>query len=319
MGVNLIANKIPLVIVAGATASGKTSLGIELAKEFSGEVISCDSMQIYKKLDIGTAKPTKEEMHCVPHHMIDVAEADEDFSVERYCTMAHEIIADIHSRGKLPIMVGGTGLYADNTVYATTFSAPKRDERLSEELAEFAEKNGNEALFELLKKEDPNAAKALHPNDVKRVIRAIETKRTTGKTRSELDAQSRPEESPYDYIYMTIDMERELLYDRIGKRVDIMLREGLLSEVKNHVLPNLCKMSTAAVAIGYREVVWYFKGLCTYGEMTELLKRNTRRYAKRQLTWLRKNKEVNWLDYKNAFNQAKELIELKLKRKDFDR
>ena len=189
-------------------------------------------MQIYKNLDIGTAKPSKEEMGNVVHHMIDVADPSEKFSVERYCTIAHEIIADIHLRGKLPIMVGGTGLYVDNTVFATSFSAPKRDEKLSLELLEYAKKNGNEALFALLENEDPEKAKTLHPNDLKRVIRAIETKRSTGKTRGELDMESRPEESPYDYIYMAIDMERDVLYDRINKRVDIMLEEGLLDEVK---------------------------------------------------------------------------------------
>ncbi len=268
-------------------------------------------MQIYKNLDIGTAKPSKEEIGNVPHYMIDVADPSEKFSVERYCSMAHEIIADIHLRGKLPILVGGTGLYVDNTVFATSFSAPERDEELSLKLLEYAQKNGNEALFALLEKEDPEKAKTLHPNDLKRVIRAIETKRSTGKTRGELDMESRPAESPYDYIYMAIDMERDVLYDRINKRVDIMLEEGLLEEVKSHVLPNLDAMSTAAAAIGYREAVWYYKGLCTYGEMVALLKRNTRRYAKRQLTWLRKNKEVNWLNYKDAFKEAKKLIDKK--------
>jgi len=306
-----MAKKIPLVIVAGATASGKTGLGIALAEKFGGEVISCDSMQIYKNLSIGTAKPTKEEMGSIPHHMIDVIDPCEEFSVERYCSMAHEIIKDIHSRGKLPIMVGGTGLYADNTVFATNFSAPKRDEELSLELTKFAEENGNEALLEILRKEDPEKAATLHPNDVKRIVRAIETKRLTGKTRSELDEESRPAESPYDYIYLAIDMDRDVLYNRIDKRVDMMLSDGLLEEVKAYVLPNLSKMSTAAVAIGYRETVWYFKGLCTYNEMVELLKRNTRRYAKRQLTWLRRNKEVNWLDSKNALCQAEILIKKK--------
>ena len=303
--------KTPLVIVAGATASGKTGLGIALAEKFNGEVISCDSMQIYKNLSIGTAKPTKGEMGNIPHHMIDVVEPWEEFSVEKYCTIAHAIIRDIHRRGKLPIMVGGTGLYADNTVFATTFSAPKRDEKLSLELTRYAEENGNEALFEILEKEDPEAAKTLHPNDVKRVVRAIETVRATGKTRTELDSESRPEESPYEYIYLAIDMERELLYQRIDKRVDIMLEEGLLDEVREFVLPNLKRMTTAAAAIGYREAVWYFKGLCTYNEMTELLKRNTRRYAKRQLTWLRKNNEVHWLAFENAQKQAEEIINKK--------
>ncbi len=300
--------KIPLVVVAGATASGKTSLSIELAEEFGGEVVSCDSMQIYKNLDIGTAKPTKEEMGAIPHHMLNVAEPWEDFSVERYCSMAHGIIKDIHARNKLPILAGGTGLYRDNTIYATSFSAPKRDEELSLELSRYAEENGNDALFEILKEEDPDAAEKLHPNDVKRVIRAIETKRTTGMTRSEIDLESRPEESPYDYLYLAIDMPRDVLYERIEKRTLLMLEDGLLEEVKTHILPDLKRLTTSAMAIGYREVVWYFKGLATYDEMVLLLKRNTRRYAKRQLTWLRNNKDVIWLSYKNFLPEARRLI-----------
>jgi len=265
-------------------------------------------MQIYKKLDIGTAKPTKEEMGTVPHHMLDIAEPWEDFSVERYCSMAHGVIKDIYERKKLPILAGGTGLYRDNTIYATSFSAPKRDEVLSLELSRYAEENGNDALFEILKKEDPVAAEKLHPNDVKRVIRAIETKRTTGMTRSEIDLESRPEESPYDYLYLAIDMPRDILYERIEKRILIMLEDGLLEEVKTHILPNLKRLTTSAMAIGYREVVWYFKGLVTYDEMVLLLKRNTRRYAKRQLTWLRNNKDVIWLSYKNFLPEARRLI-----------
>ena len=307
--------KIPLVIVTGATASGKTTLGIQLAKAFSGEIISCDSMQIYNNLDIGTAKPTKEETEGIPHHMIDVADATESFSVERYCNAAHEIIKDIFSRGKLPIMVGGTGLYADNTVYATSFDAPERDEELSRNLLQYALTNGNEALYEILLKEDPEKAKTLHPNDVKRIIRAIETKRLTGKTRSELDKESRPSESPYDFLYIAVDMERSLLYERIEKRVDIMLEQGLLREVETFILPRLKEMSTALAAIGYREAIWYFKGLCTYQEMVSLLKRNTRRYAKRQLTWIRKNPDMNYIDYKALPDKAIELIENKFKMK----
>lgn len=301
--------KIPLVIVAGATASGKTSLGIELAKKYNGEVISSDSMQIYQNLDIGTAKPTKEEMGDVVHHMIDIIPPTESFSVQQYCSLAKGVIEDIYNRGKLPIMVGGTGLYSDNTVYATEFTAPKRDEAISENLRRYAEENGNSALFEILRKEDSDAALRLHPNDVKRVIRAIETVRRTGKSRSEIDRESRPEASPYNYLYLAIDMDRNILYNRIEKRVDIMLRSGLLEEVRKYILPNLKDISTALTAIGYREAVWYFKGLCTYDEMVSLLKRNTRRYAKRQLTWLRRNENVHWLDSKNAFGQAQQLIE----------
>jgi len=272
-------------------------------------------MQIYKNLDIGTAKPTPEEMKAIPHHMIDIVPPTEQFSVERYCTLASQKIKEVFERGKLPIMVGGTGLYIDNTVLATTFSAPKRDEGLCNELLEFAKQNGNEALFDILLREDAAAAAKLHPNDTKRVIRAIETVRTTGKTREALDKESRPLTSPYDYLYMAIDMDRELLYRRIDRRVDIMLDSGLVEEVKNYILPVRKEMSTALTAIGYREVLWYLDGLCTYDEMCTFLKRNTRRYAKRQLTWLRKNDSIKWLDYKDALNQAQKLID----RKDFDK
>ena len=301
-------NKIPLVIVAGPTASGKTALGIQLAKKFNGEVISADSMQIYKNLDIGTAKPSTDEMDGIVHHMIDIVDPQEAFSVERYCYCAKKVIADIHSRGKLPIMVGGTGLYIDNTVLETSFSAPKRDEALTNELRLFAEENGNEALYEILRKEDPQKAATLHPNDVKRVIRAIETVRSTGKTRSALDGESRPSQSSYNCLYMAIDMDRDALYQRIESRVDIMIDNGLENEVRDCILPNRKQMTTALAAIGYREMLWYFKGLCTFGEATELIKRNSRRYAKRQLTWLRRNSNIVWLDVSNAFNQAQQLI-----------
>ena len=265
-------------------------------------------MQIYKNLDIGTAKPSFEEMQGIVHHMIDIVPPTEDFSVERYCTLAAKIIKDVHKRGKLPIMVGGTGLYIDNTVLATSFEAPKRNDALSRVLLSYAQENGNEALYALLLKEDADAAKKLHPNDVKRVIRAIETVRTTGKTRSEIDKESRPAVSPYDFLYLAIDMDRAVLYDRINRRVDIMLESGLISEVKTHILPCRKNMSTALAAIGYREVLWYIDGLCTYEEMVFLLKRNTRRYAKRQLTWFRQNKNINWLSCNDVLSEASMLI-----------
>lgn len=279
-----------------------------MAKKFHGEIISCDSMQIYKNLDIGTAKPTKEEMQGIVHHMIDIVPPTESFSVERFTSLASSIIEDVYKRGHLPIMVGGTGLYIDNTVLATRFTAPERDCELSASLFRYAKENGNHALFDILKKEDSVAAQKLHPNDIKRVIRAIETVRTTGKKRDELDKESRPPKSPYDYIYMAIDTDRELLYKRIDARVDSMLASGLLEETEKYVLPFEKNMSTALLAIGYREILWYLKGLCTYKEAVSLLKRNTRRYAKRQLTWLRRNNEVNWLDFKEALCQAERLI-----------
>lgn len=302
--------KIPVVVVAGATASGKTSLGIELARLFDGEVISCDSMQIYKKLNIGTAKPTIEEMDGIVHHGIDIVDASEEYSVQKFCEYAHEKIADIHSRGHLPILVGGTGLYIDNIILATSFCAPERSAEISLSLKKFAEENGNNALYEILLKEDPDAASNLHPNDVKRIIRAIETVRTTGKTRRELDSESRGE-SPYNAVYFAIDMERHILYERINRRVDIMLQDGLIDEVVS-LYPQRKELKTALSAIGYREIIAYLRGSATLFEATELIKRNSRRYAKRQLTWFRRNKDINWLDALNATEEAAKIIKEKL-------
>ncbi len=301
--------KIPIIAVVGPTASGKTALGIELAKYTNGEVVSCDSMQIYKNLDIATAKPTQSEMDGIPHHMIDVAEPCEVFSVQRFCAMAHEVIEDIYLRGKTPILVGGTGLYIDNTVMNTSFLAPARDERLTDELLEFSKKNGNDALYEILLKEDFSAAQKIHPNDTKRVIRAIETVRTTGKTRSDINKESREAQSKYDCLWLGINIERPYLYERINMRVDKMLKDGLLEETKKHVYPLKNTDSTSISAIGYREALAYLDGLCTYGEMVNLLKRNTRRYAKRQQTWFSANKNINWLNFNLAFYEAKQLIE----------
>ena len=302
--------KIPLIVVAGATASGKTKLGIEIARLFNGEVISCDSMQIYKKLNIGTAKPTIDEMNGIVHHGIDIAEPGEEYSVQKFCEYAHEKIKDIHLRGKLPVLVGGTGLYIDNVVLNTTFTAPERNDEISLSLRKFAEENGNGALYNILLEEDPEAARKLHPNDVKRIIRAIETIRATGKSRAELDKLSRTE-SPYNAVYFAIDMDRALLYERINRRVDIMIEDGLIDEVKS-LYPQRKELKTALSAIGYREILAYLKGLSTLFEATELIKRNSRRYAKRQLTWFRRNKDINWLSALNATDEAAKIIKEKL-------
>lgn len=300
--------KIPIITVCGATASGKTALGIYIAKRFNGEVISCDSMQIYKGLDIGTAKPTAEEMDGVVHHMIDVINPEENFSVGEFCSAAHRLIEDISSRNKIPVLVGGTGLYIDNTVYNTSFVAPKRDENITRELMEIYEKEGAAALFEILKKEDPEQAAKLHENDAKRVCRAIETVRACGKTRAELDEISKSGDSPYDCLWLAIDMDRNTLYDRINQRVEKMIEDGLVEETIKEVFPKRKTLGTAIKAIGYKEIVWYLEGKCTKAEATELLKRNTRRYAKRQLTWFRRNKEINWLGIENACEEAARLV-----------
>lgn len=297
-----------VIAVVGPTASGKTALGIEIAKCFDGEIISCDSMQIYRHLDIGTAKPSKEEMQGVPHHMIDIADISESYSVGRFCEEAHEKIKDILSRGKLPILVGGTGLYIDNLVSGTLWAAPPRDEKLSSELLAFAEKNGSEAVYERLKRDDPEMALKLHPNDLKRVIRSLETVILTGKTRKELDSESKPYKMPYDCLWLEKDIEREALYERINRRTDIMIEEGLIEETEKYVLPERYHMPTALQAIGYKEALLYIDGECGKEEMSQLLKRNTRRYAKRQLTWFRRNTEIHLLSEENAFKEAERLI-----------
>ena len=302
-----------LIAVCGATASGKTELGIRLAKRFSGEIVSCDSMQIYKGLDIGTAKPSGAELAAAPHHMIDIAEPTENYSVNRFVTEAGKAVEDILSRGKIPVLVGGTGLYMENIINRTEFTAPMRDESYSAELERFAQENGNGALFEMLRAVDPVQAGKLHENDVKRVIRSIETVHLTGKTRSELDEMSKNGKKPYKCIYFAIDMEREKLYNRINGRVDEMLRAGLLDELKSRVLPLRGQMPTAMQAIGYKELIGYTDGLCSYDEAVQLLKRNTRRYAKRQLTWLRHIENVNWLPCEDAFSQAVKITEERIK------
>lgn len=299
-----------VVAVVGPTASGKTALGIKIAREFGGEVVSCDSMQIYKRLDIGTAKASEAERQAAPHHMIDIAEPWEKYSVGRFCEEASDVIDDILSRGRLPVLVGGTGLYIDNLVAGTHFSAPKRSEKLSAELYEFAKKHGAPALYELLQKEDPTAAATVHPNDVKRVARAIETVRITGKTRRELNAES-ISEPRYDCLWLEPSVKREELYKRIDSRVDDMLACGLLDETRRELYPIKKSGGTALGAIGYREMLWYLSGLCTYSEAVRLLKRNTRRYAKRQMTWFGRNNKIHRLSGENIFSDAAHLIEKK--------
>ena len=247
--------KIPIVAVCGATASGKTALGIYIAQKFNGEVISCDSMQIYKGLDIGTAKPNTAEMCGVVHHMIDVVNPEENFSVGEFCSAVHKLIEDISSRNKLPVLVGGTGLYIDNTVYNTSFVAPKRDENITRELMEIYEKEGAAALFEILKKEDPEQAAKLHENDAKRVCRAIEIVRACGKTRAELDDESKCNDSPYDCLWLAIDMDRNILYDRINQRVDEMIKDGLIEETIREVFPKRKILVTAIKANQYIPVI----------------------------------------------------------------
>lgn len=288
--------KKPLIVIAGPTASGKTGLAIALAKRFSSEVISADSMQIYKYMDIGTAKPDEKERDGIKHHMIDVVYPNEPFSVFDYARKAREIIADCHSRGVVPIMAGGTGLYINNIIYNINLSEESGDKNIREELEARLAKEGIEKLYAELEKIDPKACEKIHINNTKRVIRALEIFYSTGKTMTEQNELSRQAESDLDVLMMIPNHEREVLYERINKRVDIMFESGLENEVKSLIEMGYSRDLNSMQAIGYKEMFSYFAGECSIGEATELIKQNTRRYAKRQLTWFRRNEEAIYLE-----------------------
>ena len=289
-------NKLPLIVVAGPTASGKTSLAIGLAKLVGGEIVSADSMQIYKYMDIGSAKPTEYERKQVKHHLIDFVEPDEEFSVADYTEAAHEVIRDILLRHKLPVMCGGTGLYINSVVDDVTFGETETDYALREELADYAKTHGNEAVLEMLKEIDPISAARLHPNNLRRIIRAIEFYRLTGTTISAHQEMTKQHEGRYDPVMFCIDYDRRILYDRINKRVDIMLEDGLLDEVKGLMERGYTTALNSMKAIGYKELIAYFSGGTSLDEAVELIKQSSRRYAKRQLTWFRRDKRIIWLD-----------------------
>lgn len=286
---------IPLVVIAGPTASGKTALAIDIAKELGGEIISADSMQIYREMNIGTAKPTAEEMCGVPHHMLDIADPCENFSLWKFARAAHKAINDVYSRGKLPILAGGTGLYTDTIVHNIELSKAGGDNSVREELMKKARSGGAAELYKKLSETDPESAAKLCEKDVKRVVRALEIYYLTGKTKSENDEISKKSKKIYNYLYFAIETEREILYNRINTRVDEMVKRGLFEEVSDIKNKYGFINTTAMQGIGYREVLYYLRGLVTRTETEELIKRNTRRLAKRQMTWLRKNDEVIWI------------------------
>lgn len=303
----------PLVaVVVGPTASGKTSLAVEIAKVFDGEVVSADSMQIYKGMDIATAKPTTEEMQGIPHHLISIVGADEVFSVNEFKTAATEAIEDILSRNKLPIVAGGTGFYIDTLVNNTEFLDYEKSD-IRQKLEKRYEQEGIAPLYNELCDIDPETAERLHENDTKRIIRALEVYRSTGKTISEQCRLSHLNESPYRFCIIGISADdRQVLYDRINARVDLMLEAGLLKEAGEFF--SLPVSSTAKQAIGYKELKPYIDGFCSLDEATEKLKMETRRYAKRQLTWFRKRENINWIyiDSKtkiDIINEAKKIID----------
>ena len=285
-----------VIVIAGPTASGKTSLGVELAKRIGGEVISADSMQIYKDMTIGTAKPTPEETEGIPHYLIDFVPPDERYSVADFKKDAEEKIDEIIKRGKAPIIVGGTGLYIDSLVYGIDYPEIEYDEEYRNELMQKAEtEEGLKSLYEEAMKIDPEAMQIISSNDKKRITRILEIYNATGKTKTELEAKSREKGPKYDYIVFAIDWDREKLYERINLRVDIMIEQGLVDEVKE-VVDKYKKFPTAMQGLGYKEVVEYLEGKITYDEMVEKIKLETRHFAKRQLTWFRKNKDIIWID-----------------------
>lgn len=293
--------KIPVIAVVGPTASGKTSLSIEIAKRFSGQVVSADSMQIYEKMNIATAKPTLEEMQGIPHHLIGFQPIDKKFSVAEYVSLANECINKIHNAGDLPVIAGGTGLYVDSLLQNIQFSKEENNEEIRKELTLLFDEKGAEYMLSKLREIDPETANRLHLKDKSRIIRALEIYKLTGKTMTEQKVISREEETPYDVMYIGINYrDRNVLYDRINLRVDLMIENGLLGEAKEFY--DTSSDTTACQAIGYKELAPYFNGEKELSECVEKLKQETRHYAKRQLTWFRKNENINWIypdDYSN--------------------
>jgi tRNA dimethylallyltransferase len=297
-----------LVVLIGPTAVGKTAASIHLAKKFNGEIISGDSMQIYKTMDIGTAKISEEEMQGVPHHLIDIREPDESFSAAEFQELVRGKISEIHSRGKLPMIVGGTGLYIQSVIYDYQFTEAPGDEEYRRQLEKEAEVRGNEEIHRRLEQVDPKAAVNIHPNNIRRVIRALEIHHCTGKTMSEFQ-QNQNSELVYDVALIGLTMDRDLLYSRIDKRVDLMMKQGLLDEVKSLYQEGL-KDVQSIQAIGYKEIYEYLDGKVTMEDAVENLKQNSRRYAKRQLTWFRNKMDVEWFDMTNTRENNKKIEQI---------
>ena len=284
-----------VIVICGPTASGKTALSIELAKKIDGEIISCDSMQIYKDMNIGTAKVTKEEMQGIRHYMIDFVSPDTRYSVADYKKDAEKAIETIINKGKIPIIVGGTGLYVDSLIYGIEYPEIKFDEEYRKRLEKEADEKGLEFLYNKAKEIDKQAMQKISLNDKKRIIRVLEIYHATGKTKTEQEIESRKKEIKYEYKVFAINMNREKLYERINIRVDKMIENGLIEEVEN-LKKKYNHFPTAMQGLGYKEVVEYLQNQITRDEMIEKIKQESRRYAKRQLTWFRKNKETIWID-----------------------
>lgn len=308
--------KIPVAAVVGPTATGKTRLAVEISLRFGGEVVSADSMQIYRGLDVGTAKPAAKEMRGVPHHLMNFLDPSEPFSVADYVSLASQCIREISGRGKFPVVAGGTGLYVRSLLSNVSFAPQGRDDALRQRLQKKAEEEGPASLAEELRSFDPESAERIHPNNVGRMIRAIEIYRVTGVTMTEQMKRSKETPPPYDDLIIGLTYrDRAKLYEAIDLRVDSMMQAGLLQEAEK--VYRMPKPSTAAQAIGYKEFFPYFRGECSLEESVASVKRESRRYAKRQLTWFRRDESVNWLcvdefsDFQSVFSKTCELIRRK--------
>ena len=288
-------DKPKVIVICGPTASGKTALSIELAKKINGEIVSADSMQIYKDMDIGSAKVTKDEMDGIKHYLIDTVSPDERYSVADYKKAAKAAIKEILEKNKVPIIVGGTGLYVDSLIYEIEYNNIKIDEEYRQLLKSIKENEGLEKLYEMAQEIDPEAMKKISKNDYKRISRVLEIYHETGKTKTQQEAESRLKEIPYNYKVFAIDYERKKLYDRINKRVDIMIENGLIKEVQN-LLNKYERFPTAMQGLGYKEVKQYLENQISKEEMIEKIKQESRRYAKRQMTWFKKNDNTIWIN-----------------------
>ena len=289
-------SKKPMIVLTGPTAVGKTALSIGLAKRINGSIISADSMQIYKHMDIGSAKITKEEMCGVKHYLVDELEPYEEFNIYRFKEMALEALKEIYAEDKIPIIVGGTGFYIQGLLYDIDFSETNADEEYRNEMENYAKENGAHALHELLRKVDPESCELIHENNVKRVIRALEYYHLTGEKISEHNKKEKEKESPYNFAYFVLNDIRENLYSRIDLRVDKMVEAGLLEEVCALKDMGYTPDMVAMQGLGYKEILWHLDNRCTLNEAIETIKQETRHFAKRQLTWFRREKEVIWID-----------------------
>lgn len=303
----------PLIILTGPTAVGKTALSIGLAKAVDGEIISADSMQVYRKMNIGTAKIEPSEMQGVRHHLIDILDPGEEFNVVLFKRYALEAMEDIYSRGKIPVIVGGTGFYIQALLYDIDFEDNDNDMSYREELQRLAAEKGNSYIHDMLSKVDPESAEKIHENNVKRVIRALEFYRKTGMKISEHNETEAQKESPYNFEYFVLNDYRSKLYDRIDRRIDIMLEQGLEAEVRQLVSEGYSRELVSMQGLGYKEIIDYIQGRCSFDEAVYTLKRDTRHFAKRQITWFKREKQVTWVN-KNEYDSESSILEYMMNR-----